>query len=135
MTQKTLGIALLLGAVQILAASPGRSDNLIQDWSFEGPVRESSYTFLHTGDDLDGVWFVTHHVSDVGHVHHYSGFPDPYPDGDQMMYIGDSGDAGTIVQPISTLLHAGTYTLNFWQGVLNLNQIGEARFQLAPITG
>lgn len=131
MKSATLCAAAAIVAISALAAQA----NLIQNPSFETPVRQGSYTFMHTGDDMDGVWFVTQHVSDVGHVRHAGGFPEPYPDGDQMIYVGDSGDAGTVIQPIATALAAGSYALSFYQGTLNPNQVAEARIQLAPITG
>jgi hypothetical protein len=122
--------------VTILLSGPvAHAANLLQNPSFEDPVRTEDYTFLHTGDDIGGVWFVTEHVFDVGHVRHFSSFPEPYPDGDQMIYVGDDGLAGTVVQPISTALSAGDYSLSFWQGNTVFFGAGEVRIQLAPITG
>jgi hypothetical protein len=128
-------IGLLVGILLLHSFGSAHAQNLIQNPSFENPVRTSSYTLLHTGDDIGGVWFVTFHASDVGHVRHAPSFPEPYPDGDQMIYVGDSGDAGIVAQPISTPLPAGSYPLSFSQGVLNVNQVAEARIQLVPITG
>ena len=138
MTMRSLSLLpRLILTVLLLTTASAHAQNVIQNPSFEAPVLATAYAALVTGQDIGGVWFVTQHVSDVGHVRHSASFNnvEPYPDGDQMVYVGDSGDAGKLAQPISTSLVAGNYRLSFFQGILNLNQVAEVRIELAPITG
>jgi hypothetical protein len=119
----------------VLSCGRAHAVNVIQNSSFETPALTQNYFAYHTGDNWDNVWFVLDHNSDVGIIRHAPGYPEPYPDGEQVIYVGDSGDRGTVAQPIATQLAAGNYNLSFQQGVLNLNQLAEARIQLRAITG
>lgn len=129
---------ILIGALVWIATSATvQAQNVIVDGSFESPVRaDGSYTPLSLGADIGGAWFVTATVNDVGHVRHasYSATLFPYPDGDQMVYVGDSGSAATIAQPISSALTADPHLLSFYLGTVNHNDVATARVQLAPIT-
>jgi hypothetical protein len=136
-TMSPRALACSLAVVMVLTSSAPAA-NLLSNPSFENPVTSVNYTRLNVGDDIGGAWYVTATLNNVGLVR--SGDPAfasllPYPDGDQIVYVGDSGRGATIAQPIATPLTAGDYNFSFYLGILNKDQPANALIQLAPITG
>ncbi len=110
--------SLIVAIFSFLASASGQ--NLISDGDFETPVLPpNSFQFYFATSTL-GPWTVSSGIADHS-TNGYGGFNQDTPDGDQFLFMGDSGPVCTIFQDISTGLGIGnTYSLSFLQAPLDI---------------